>query len=105
MCCCQTNFSSTHNACGGKSNISDRKSTRLNSSHLVISYAVFCLKKKKTNPDSIFSLIIALYDNIQPYITLATLGFLRHQFLITLAISLLCSVLFVLPVFLHDYDT
>ena len=29
----------------------DRKSTRLNSSHLVISYAVFCLKKKKkTSP-------------------------------------------------------
>src|SRR5256885_5311353 len=27
----------------------DRKSTRLNSSHLVISYAVFCLKKKKDN--------------------------------------------------------
>src|SRR2546426_8112318 len=30
----------------------DRKSTRLNSSHLVISYAVFCLKKKKQNTDS-----------------------------------------------------
>src|SRR5256885_7157335 len=30
----------------GASCISDRKSTRLNSSHLVISYAVFCLKKK-----------------------------------------------------------
>src|SRR2546426_1531036 len=29
--------------------IRDRKSTRLNSSHLVISYAVFCLKKKKKN--------------------------------------------------------
>src|SRR5205807_8983474 len=29
------------------STASDRKSTRLNSSHLVISYAVFCLKKKK----------------------------------------------------------
>src|SRR5256885_8282844 len=29
----------------------DRKSTRLNSSHLVISYAVFCLKKKNKNPD------------------------------------------------------
>src|SRR5256885_4131590 len=29
-------------------NLGDRKSTRLNSSHLVISYAVFCLKKKKT---------------------------------------------------------
>src|SRR5688500_13192802 len=28
--------------------IQDRKSTRLNSSHLVSSYAVFCLKKKKT---------------------------------------------------------
>src|ERR1022692_2781931 len=28
---------------------SDRKSTRLNSSHLVISYAVFCLKKKKSS--------------------------------------------------------
>src|SRR2546426_3597802 len=29
----------------------DRKSTRLNSSHLVISYAVFCLKKKKIKTD------------------------------------------------------
>src|SRR5256885_12017491 len=29
--------------------IADRKSTRLNSSHLVISYAVFCLKKKDQN--------------------------------------------------------
>src|SRR5256885_16952540 len=29
----------------------DRKSTRLNSSHLVISYAVFCLKKKKKHND------------------------------------------------------
>src|SRR2546426_8897073 len=30
----------------------DRKSTRLNSSHLVISYAVFCLKKKNSTPYS-----------------------------------------------------
>src|SRR2546426_7759468 len=30
----------------------DRKSTRLNSSHLVISYAVFCLKKKKKKHDT-----------------------------------------------------
>src|SRR5207244_8158877 len=30
----------------------DRKSTRLNSSHQIISYAVFCLKKKKRNPNS-----------------------------------------------------
>src|SRR5256885_3072798 len=32
---------------GGEIVEGDRKSTRLNSSHLVISYAVFCLKKKK----------------------------------------------------------
>src|SRR5205807_6673483 len=32
---------------GEKAAVEDRKSTRLNSSHLVISYAVFCLKKKK----------------------------------------------------------
>src|SRR5207249_9998768 len=30
-------------------NVLDRKSTRLNSSHVSISYAVFCLKKKKTS--------------------------------------------------------
>src|SRR5256885_15071382 len=33
----------------------DRKSTRLNSSHLVISYAVFCLKKKKIKYTARFS--------------------------------------------------
>src|SRR3989442_11883892 len=32
----------------------DRKSTRLNSSHVRISYAVFCLKKKKRIVDSVF---------------------------------------------------
>src|SRR3989454_8869446 len=32
---------------GRRFGFKDRKSTRLNSSHLVISYAVFCLKKKK----------------------------------------------------------
>src|SRR2546426_2105139 len=32
---------------GERIELVDRKSTRLNSSHLVISYAVFCLKKKK----------------------------------------------------------
>src|SRR5256885_10026075 len=31
----------------------DRKSTRLNSSHLVISYAVFCLKKKNRDDDAV----------------------------------------------------
>src|SRR5256885_8460077 len=40
--------SSTRGAPGPPAAASDRKSTRLNSSHLVISYAVFCLKKKNT---------------------------------------------------------
>src|SRR5438034_2968390 len=34
-------------AAPGRQQLRDRKSTRLNSSHTVISYAVFCLKKKK----------------------------------------------------------
>src|SRR5260221_700301 len=38
--------SSSHSV-AGSSTFADRKSTRLNSSHTVISYAVFCLKKKK----------------------------------------------------------
>src|SRR3712207_9019861 len=35
------------NVGGGEPTVRDRKSTRLNSSHANISYAVFCLKKKK----------------------------------------------------------
>src|SRR5690625_5990062 len=34
---------------GNPNELKDRKSTRLNSSHVAISYAVFCLKKKKDN--------------------------------------------------------
>src|SRR5947208_9257237 len=34
---------------GSSPDVPDRKSTRLNSSHQIISYAVFCLKKKKNN--------------------------------------------------------
>src|SRR5258708_28185432 len=42
----------------------DRKSTRLNSSHQIISYAVFCLKKKKkTNNYSITLACIQLYTS------------------------------------------
>src|SRR5690349_24214756 len=37
----------------GDSGEEDRKSTRLNSSHVEISYAVFCLKKKKKNTQPI----------------------------------------------------
>src|SRR5256885_9918328 len=50
----------------------DRKSTRLNSSHLVISYAVFCLKKKKktdTNPKNELQLRHQLecYSDVHSY--------------------------------------
>src|SRR5438034_5428032 len=38
-----------HPSCRQRWSLLDRKSTRLNSSHTVISYAVFCLKKKKKN--------------------------------------------------------
>src|SRR5690242_21082931 len=41
----------------------DRKSTRLNSSHMSISYAVFCLKKKKFNTSLIRSSHELLYMN------------------------------------------
>src|SRR6202041_2298500 len=37
--------------CAGRGDLVDRKSTRLNSSHMSISYAVFCLKKKFTDAD------------------------------------------------------
>src|SRR5436190_11083977 len=39
----------------------DRKSTRLNSSHTVISYAVFCLKKKKKKKNN-----DRIYNNLKP---------------------------------------
>src|SRR3712207_7100519 len=41
----------------------DRKSTRLNSSHANISYAVFCLKKKKILNSYYLSLLV-IYDNL-----------------------------------------
>src|SRR2546426_3695470 len=46
---CPGGHGSTDATCW-RGHAADRKSTRLNSSHLVISYAVFCLKKKKQKP-------------------------------------------------------
>src|SRR5688572_30923291 len=43
----------------------DRKSTRLNSSHSQISYAVFCLKKKKQNTKPPLSLSSTGYDDFE----------------------------------------
>src|SRR5207249_5627935 len=42
----------------------DRKSTRLNSSHVSISYAVFCLKKKKNN--NLIHVAGDLFDRLMP---------------------------------------
>src|SRR5258708_17961072 len=44
------------NATAGPRSLSDRKSTRLNSSHQIISYAVFCLKKKKSQYHQLYRL-------------------------------------------------
>src|SRR5205807_6880863 len=48
----------------------DRKSTRLNSSHLVISYAVFCLKKKKNSRCKASSRIANLSSQLEPALSL-----------------------------------
>src|SRR2546430_10414653 len=44
----------------------DRKSTRLNSSHSQISYAVFCLKKKKKQEDTMAPFIHDAHDLLPP---------------------------------------
>src|SRR5258708_23234266 len=43
----RNSFETVAATCGKHTSWRDRKSTRLNSSHQIISYAVFCLKKKK----------------------------------------------------------
>src|SRR5690242_1293566 len=45
----------------GRENVPDRKSTRLNSSHMSISYAVFCLKKKKKTRSKNYIIINHIY--------------------------------------------
>src|SRR6202140_3819009 len=54
----------------------DRKSTRLNSSHIPISYAVFCLKKKMTKfraRTATFGLLKSNFTKAQPYFNHAPL--------------------------------
>src|SRR5256885_8511767 len=51
--------------------VEDRKSTCLNSSHLVISYAVFCLKKKKNHPEAeVSSAMASPFTSLVPRIML-----------------------------------
>src|SRR5258705_10113821 len=58
---CRLSFRLRRRSCSSVG-ATDRKSTRLNSSHLGISYAVFCLKKKKKK-NQIYNIIqIYLYD-------------------------------------------
>src|SRR5256885_3694295 len=61
---------SRRSASAKTSSRSDRKSTRLNSSHLVISYAVFCLKKKKNKVNNDDTLIQQTHDEYQYYTAL-----------------------------------
>src|SRR5258708_11386768 len=53
--CCASEVTSRNPAAIAPQDFStlDRKSTRLNSSHQIISYAVFCLKKKTTSPTTV----------------------------------------------------
>src|SRR5204863_5099217 len=51
----------------------DRKSTRLNSSHVEISYAVFCLKKKKKNKTTAYKFIKRITDDCIKFIFKATI--------------------------------
>src|SRR2546426_7523306 len=51
----------------GQRPLADRKSTRLNSSHLVISYAVFCLKKKNlTKRATLANLVFQDLEPVRP---------------------------------------
>src|SRR5256885_6970027 len=61
-------FSTLVNTQDGPQNTSssDRKSTRLNSSHLVISYAVFCLKKKKKHTNDV---MLINYNDMHTIVT------------------------------------
>src|SRR5256885_9892829 len=76
----------------------DRKSTRLNSSHLVISYAVFCLKKKKVliQPAEqvvhLADLVVPLDDPVPPRLPSRASNALEHIRLAAAALSALVTV-------------
>src|SRR5690554_7467521 len=56
----------------------DRKSTRLNSSHVRISYAVFCLKKKNTNNALAMHIVDQARSVFLPYVIFTSLTSLAH---------------------------
>src|SRR6516164_7297546 len=75
--------------------VQDRKSTRLNSSHSSISYAVFCLKKKKNNFDPTYHKL----KKIIPATNLPTLNHISivlfyYKILVIVSLLVLSSFLF-----------
>src|SRR2546426_3228324 len=72
--------------------IADRKSTRLNSSHLVISYAVFCLKKKKKHNRRFKILIIDIQVTMKHMIS-KSIGIRANSATTTGLSKILASVL------------
>ena len=73
----------------GGSNVLDRKSTRLNSSHLVISYAVFCVKKTSTKAN--VHEAIWIFQAEKKLMSEETHKYLKHNFCRLLSISLIHS--------------
>src|SRR5215204_825860 len=83
----------------------DRKSTRLNSSHTVISYAVFCLKKKKKSDNAMLNVdkyLSACASVISALLLLYRGGI---PLLVSLGEMLLCLIAIVLFFFFNDTAT
>src|SRR3954449_2561759 len=80
---------------------SDRKSTRLNSSHTLISYAVFCLKKKKkkkrqTHQNSVHRERVGRECTASPYTCLCLYPSIFARFFIRTFSIIVCSFFFLL---------
>src|SRR5690554_7257028 len=73
----------------------DRKSTRLNSSHVRISYAVFCLKKKKIHIS--FSVPVTYNLACLPFPIHCVYFLLPFPFTYNLNVYLICKLLFTHP--------
>src|SRR2546430_2805239 len=80
----------------------DRKSTRLNSSHSQISYAVFCLKKKNTNiVASHVSILLNRYQSQPTILPTSVAHDTRSLSQTNLTLSVLRSVMFSAAVSIH----
>src|ERR1039457_1860005 len=91
---------STRTAAG----FTDRKSTRLNSSHLVISYAVFCLKKKKNKQRHRNTIPTHISSHMHGHAR-RRLASQSHLQCVARCCSLRCSVFFFFFFFFNDTAT